>query len=301
MNLLRGTEEKYRDWSTTSARTSGVTSIRGCEAGKPDSEAIFEDGADHLASLAMTGYGCDDPQFVIYLDPRAFTRDCVARCLQASLSEYRVLPLADSERIEGVNLAGSPIRAVLINTGAERVSSAETASLVSRVREALPGVPVAILSDHEDRESVREAFNLGVRGYIPTSLASLVAVGAVSLVCVGGTFVPASVLLSEDAAPRPQTDDLQIKGFTQRQTQILDCLRRGMANKLIAYELDMCQSTVKVHIRNIMKKLNATNRTQVVYLTRRFFKDSEQEPSSCSGRVADFGAGTPSHATVTLR
>jgi hypothetical protein len=56
-----------------------------------------------------------------------------------------------------------------------------------------------------------------------------------------------------------------------------------------------------VHIRNIMKKLNATNRTQVVYLTRRFFKDSEQEPSSCSGRVADFGAGTPSHATVTLR
>ena len=68
-----------------------------------------------------------------------------------------------------------------------------------------------------------------------------------------------------------------IEGFTQRQAEILDCLRRGMANKLIAYELDMCESTVKVHIRHIMKKLNATNRTQVAYLTRGFF-ESGTEP-----------------------
>ena len=62
-----------------------------------------------------------------------------------------------------------------------------------------------------------------------------------------------------------------IAGFTQRQSQILDCLRRGMANKLIAYELNMRENTVKVHIRDIMKKWNATNRAQVLYLTRGFF------------------------------
>ncbi len=60
------------------------------------------------------------------------------------------------------------------------------------------------------------------------------------------------------------------------QRQILDCLRRGMANKLIAYELNMCESTVKVHIRNIMKKLKATNRTQVVYLTNGLFEAGSQ-------------------------
>ena len=63
-----------------------------------------------------------------------------------------------------------------------------------------------------------------------------------------------------------------IDGFTRRQSQILDCLRRGMANKLIAYELNMCESTVKVHVRNIMKKLKATNRTQVAYMTRGLFE-----------------------------
>ena len=62
-----------------------------------------------------------------------------------------------------------------------------------------------------------------------------------------------------------------IAGFTRRQSQILDCLRRGMANKLIAYELNMRENTVKVHIRDIMKKLNATNRARALYLTRGFF------------------------------
>lgn len=41
-----------------------------------------------------------------------------------------------------------------------------------------------------------------------------------------------------------------------------------MPNKLIAYELNMCESTVKVHVRTIMKKLKARNRTEVAFLTQ---------------------------------
>jgi len=53
--------------------------------------------------------------------------------------------------------------------------------------------------------------------------------------------------------------------FTARQMAVVDALRRGKANKIIAYELEMRESTVKVHVRNIMKKLKATNRTEVAY------------------------------------
>ncbi len=160
------------------------------------------------------------------------------------------------------------IRAVIINTGPERMSSAAVAHLVSRVRELLPQIPVALLSGHEDPENIRQAFELGVRGFIPTSLTSMVAAEAVHLVCLGGTFAPAASLLSPGCRPQDSKEEEPlIERFTQRQAQILDCLRRGMANKLIAYELKMCESTVKVHVRNIMKKLKATNRTQVVYLT----------------------------------
>ncbi len=208
---------------------------------------------------------------LIYLDPRALTRDCVGGWLQSRLNGFRVCVLSDPNQIETVPNVSDQIRAVVINTGPERMSSAAVARLVSRVSELLPEIPVAILSDYEDSENIRQAFELGVRGFIPTSLASMVAAGALRLVCVGGTFAPAAALLSRGSRPQASAREPLIEGFTQRQAQVLDCLRRGMANKLIAYELKMCESTVKVHVRNIMKKLKATNRTQVVYLTSGLF------------------------------
>ena len=44
---------------------------------------------------------------------------------------------------------------------------------------------------------------------------------------------------------------------------MLRSLREGHQNKIIAHRLGISESTVKVHLRNIMKKLNASNRTQV--------------------------------------
>jgi DNA-binding CsgD family transcriptional regulator len=56
--------------------------------------------------------------------------------------------------------------------------------------------------------------------------------------------------------------------FSPRQLQVLERLNEGKQNKIIAYELGMAESTVKVHIRHIMKKLSARNRTQVVLMTK---------------------------------
>jgi len=50
--------------------------------------------------------------------------------------------------------------------------------------------------------------------------------------------------------------------FTPRETDLLELLRRGMQNKLMAYELGISESTVKSHLRSIMMKLKAKNRTQ---------------------------------------
>ena len=54
--------------------------------------------------------------------------------------------------------------------------------------------------------------------------------------------------------------------LTGRQLQVVEAIRQGKPNKVIAYELNMCESTVKVHVRAIMKKLKARNRTEVAYL-----------------------------------
>jgi DNA-binding NarL/FixJ family response regulator len=48
----------------------------------------------------------------------------------------------------------------------------------------------------------------------------------------------------------------------------VEALQQGKPNKIIAYELNLCESTVKVHIRNIMKKLKATNRAEIANKVR---------------------------------
>jgi len=60
--------------------------------------------------------------------------------------------------------------------------------------------------------------------------------------------------------------------FTARQAAVVEALRRGKANKVIAYELNMRESTVKVHVRNIMKKLKARSRTEVAFMANELMR-----------------------------
>ena len=107
-----------------------------------------------------------------------------------------------------------------------------------------------------------ELLKIGVHGFIPTSVSTEVAVQVLRLVCAGGTFVPSNCLLSDKAQGASDGS-----GFlTGRQIQVVEAIRQGKPNKIIAYELNMCESTVKVHVRAIMKKLKARNRTEVAYL-----------------------------------
>jgi len=137
-------------------------------------------------------------------------------------------------------------------------------AVTSCVKNLLPIAPVIILGDVESSESIRAAFDSGVRGYIPTISTNLeLAIEIMYLVKVGGTFVPPSGL----SPPRLKslgTPGLVATQFTMRQMAVLDRLKLGKSNKLIAYELQMSESSVKTHIRNIMRKMNATNRTEVV-------------------------------------
>ena len=112
-----------------------------------------------------------------------------------------------------------------------------------------------------------KAIDGGAGGYIPASIGIDVVLEATRLTAAGGMFLPvASVLSMRDqivARPVDAVDGEQ--RFTGRQSAVANALWRGKSNKVIAFELSMSESTVKVHIRNIMKKLNATNRTEAAF------------------------------------
>jgi DNA-binding NarL/FixJ family response regulator len=136
----------------------------------------------------------------------------------------------------------------------------------------LPSVgPTIILCDVDSVDSIQAAFDSGVRGYIPTISTTLeMAIEIMHLVNVGGTFVPPSGLVPRKIAPQRIHNPAATQKFTPRQMAVLDHLRTGKTNKIIAYELKMSASSVKTHIRNIMAKMNAKNRTEVACRAQEF-------------------------------
>lgn len=125
----------------------------------------------------------------------------------------------------------------------------------------LPHVPCLVLSDRAEPEEAVLAAQMGEQAFMTTSVEPRVALQAFAFVIGGGTFFPREALLQgrqrPDPAPEPVTDDL-----TPRQAQVLARLRLGKSNKVIARDLDMQESTVKVHVREIMRKLGVRNRTE---------------------------------------
>jgi RNA polymerase sigma factor (sigma-70 family) len=159
---------------------------------------------------------------------------------------------------------------VILDIGSGSLSDAWARECLQALNRRLSDVPIVILSDNGDSTQMMDALTYGVRGYITTGLSSKVAVEALRLVCAGGTFVPISVLM--DAAVGNSLSRV-LDRFTPRERQVLKVLQEGEPNKAIARRLNVQESTVKVHVRRIMRKLNAKNRTQAAILSSRALAD----------------------------
>jgi len=126
--------------------------------------------------------------------------------------------------------------------------------------------PVIVLSSLDCHDFMVEAFDCGARGFIPTNSTTPVQViEIIRFVNAGGTYVPPSSLsLKQFNRSSANPPAVMIHQFTERELAILERLRQGKANKVIAHELSISESTIKIHIGNMMRKLNARNRTEVV-------------------------------------
>jgi DNA-binding NarL/FixJ family response regulator len=210
---------------------------------------------------------CANKTTVVIIEERALIRDCLVHCLNAQSD----LDVAAVESIQAWRELSKTRSAELFIVCLPPHRDRD--EYYRELRQLGTDVPTIMLSDGDEPAVILEALERGAKGYIPTSIPLGVAIAAMRFVTGGGVFVPAASLLSaarRNSQPAPAvTGQTQIP-FTARQMAVIEALRRGKANKLIAYELNMCESTVKVHVRKIMRKLKATNRTQVAFLTNQF-------------------------------
>ncbi len=203
---------------------------------------------------------------IVLINNRALQRDCLGRVLAAEFPQRAIVtfPTIDDWRDAADESARSPV--VFLCEG-EVPASLDI--LVGSAQHKAP--PVILLSDAEDPTSIFRALDMGIKGYIPSSLGIEVAIEATRLVMAGGVFVPAASLIraaSEPATVRPEILGKLQTPISPRQLSIIAAVSRGKSNAAIADELNLRESTVKVHIRNIMKKLKVKSRTAIAHKSR---------------------------------
>jgi DNA-binding NarL/FixJ family response regulator len=209
----------------------------------------------------------------VIVDSRLLERECLAQGLRSKKLDLDVVACASITEWRAVKDKHPDLAAVLYSIGGQKPTDPAISAIISKLVADFADVPVVVLADTDDLIQILKALELGAKGYIPTSVHIDVCVEAINLALAGGVFLPASSVVAMRKAietggevARPMA-----RMFTQRQEEVVSALRKGKANKIIAYELKLRESTVKVHIRNIMKKLKATNRTEVAYKINELF------------------------------
>lgn len=131
-------------------------------------------------------------------------------------------------------------------------------------RDLLPGIPVVVVSGESEPGAVREAIERGAVGFIPKSLPPERFVEALTQVLDRKIYLPAEALRPPRGAASGSVPEL-----TARQMDVVRRVVLGRSNKEIARDLGLSAETVKSHLTRAMRALDASNRTELVYIAAR--------------------------------
>jgi DNA-binding NarL/FixJ family response regulator len=139
---------------------------------------------------------------------------------------------------------------------------------VSGVEQTLsrfPGLKLVVISGAATPAEVSRTLQLGAKGFLPKTLTPSVFAAALQVVASGGTYVPSEYLqVTEENSPASQQ-----RGLTPRESQVLALVASGHANKEIGRALQLQEITVKLHLRNIFRKLGVRNRVEAAIAAQR--------------------------------
>jgi DNA-binding NarL/FixJ family response regulator len=215
------------------------------------------DASGHRAVAALTSKATLS---IALIESRAFVGECIHRSLHAALS----LPLELFSTLAELESGFSKSFALFLLSLAD-FSQEECTNALTRLGALAPGVPIVVLSSGANHiDFARTAISYGAKGYIPSTTNFEIVVEAVRFILAGGTYVPIDHLFGQGTfsplTTKPMSPPMVL---TEREMSVVQAIQEGKSNKIIAYKLCICEGTVKVHLRNIMKKLNAKNRTDV--------------------------------------
>jgi DNA-binding NarL/FixJ family response regulator len=165
---------------------------------------------------------------------------------------------------------------VLVVLAGDHISSANGRALLDKLARETLG-RICVIVDSHTPECVDVALENDVKGVLVTSEEPSVVFAALDFIAAGGCYIP-HVSIAPCSSPEisyiPKkcestvVEDAQKFDLTHRQHEVLRNLQDGSSNKEIARKLNVSEATVKSHVSQVMRKLNASNRTQAALLSR---------------------------------
>jgi two-component system, NarL family, nitrate/nitrite response regulator NarL len=181
-----------------------------------------------------------------------------------ALAEDVVEPTSDVAAVAG----SGPVLILLC----ENLPPSEYLETLERLKLQCPAAWVVVLADHLDLNTIVRLFEAGLSGLCSPAMVGSSLVKALELVIAGERFLTSEVvsaLLEQsrqslpDAPAAPTTPvDGPAGRLSDREVRVLQCLMHGDSNKAIAHRLGLAEATIKVHIKSLLRKIHAANRTQ---------------------------------------
>ena len=200
---------------------------------------------------------------VMVVDDHPMWREGVSRDLAAA--DYDVVA-ATGEGRQAVRIAAAARPdVVILDLQLPDVSGVE---VITGLREAVPGVRVLMLSASGEQQDVLDAMKAGATGYLLKSAGLADFLEAVGRTAAGGTvFTPglAGLVLGEfrRLAVEPAGADPATPKLTERETEILRLVAKGLSYRQIAERLVLSHRTVQNHVQNTLGKLQLHNRVEL--------------------------------------
>jgi DNA-binding NarL/FixJ family response regulator len=234
--------------------------------------------------MAVKGHGQDLIQqaaaqqggslaFVV-ADDHPMVRDALAAALKGGFAGARVTFAGTLTETQAAIEAASDLDLLVLDL--DMPGMLGLAGLAA-LRAAHPALPIAIVSASTNSAAMRQAIEMGAAGFIPKLAAADKFLDAVRAILSGAVFLPDEA--GDDALNSRDRDLAQRAAqLTPQQHRVLSLLAEGMANKLIAFEMQISEPTVKAHVTEILRKLGVTSRTQAVILAQRLALEPVTKP-----------------------
>jgi two-component system, NarL family, nitrate/nitrite response regulator NarL len=144
-------------------------------------------------------------------------------------------------------------------------AGSEEFDAIRLLRAECPQLRIVILTSKVSTRTLVRALEAGIDAYLLKDMSPQALVQSLTLAVLGEKVFPtnlARVLIEGGFAGENHSAPPLMGGLSEREIQILRCLVNGDPNKIIADRLKITESTVKVHLKGILRKIHAGNRTQ---------------------------------------